>query len=180
MALSVYDVVKGISQAVHNTSHGARDSQNNPIEIGLKREEQPISDQRIMDGFGISLHGNLLVLRYSSHEPLSNLHEKRFEREIERRIEEVKKFIQKQFQEHTGTSLKLKDAGEIKILVETSNRVKAIIKVVMPYEILNFKNNVDIIGEKTNTDKLNQMNDYYKKLEKGKIKAKNDTRKKEK
>ena len=180
MALSINDVVKGISMAVHNVHHGARDSDNKPVEIGLKREEQPILDQRVMDGFGISLQGNLLVIRYNSHEPLANLHEKRFEREIERRIEEIKKFIQKQFEYHTGSNLRLKEAGDIKILVESSNRVKAIIKAVMPYEILNIKEEMNLVGCQSCTEKAEQMAAYFKNLEKGKIKAKNDTRKVEK
>ena len=177
MALSVYDVVKGISQAIHNVHHGARSADGKPVEIGLKREEQPITDQRVMDGFGISMQGNLLMIRYNSHEPLANLHEKRFEREIERRIEEIKKFIQKEFENHTGSSLRLKEAGDIKILVESSNRVKAIIKAMMPFEILNFKDEVATVGNKSDTTKLKEMDSYYKRLEKGKIKPKNVTRK---
>lgn len=178
MALSVYEVVQGISEAVHNTFHGATDENGKLIEIGLKREEQPILDQKVMDGFGVSMQGNLLILRYSSHEPLTNLHEKRFEREIERRIEDIKKYIQKQFERHTGNALRLKEAGEIKILVESSNRIKAIIKAMMPFEILNLKDKVGIVGCKSCSDKLEEMNAYYAKLEKGKLKAKNDTRKK--
>jgi len=178
MALSVYDVVKGISQAIHNVHHGARDENGKPVEIGLKREEQPILDQRVMDGFGISLQGNMLVIRYNSHEPLSNLHEKRFEREIERRIEDIKKHIQKEFEKHTNTSLRLKEVEDIKIVVESSNRIKAIIKATMPYEILNLKDKVNVPDAPSSQEKLKQMDAYYKDLEKGKIKAKNDTRKK--
>jgi len=179
MALSVYEVVQGISQAIHNKFHGARDKDNKPVEIGLKREEQPIQDQRVMDGFGISMQGNLLVVKYNSQEPISNLHDKRFEREIERRIQEIKKFIQREFETHTGSSLRLKEAGEIKILVETANRMKAIIKAAMPFEVLNLKD-MDPVGTKSSTEKLETMDAYYKKLEKGKLKPKNDTRKAEK
>lgn len=180
MALSVYEVVRGISEAIHNKFHGATDENGKLIEMGLKREEQLITDTRVIDGFGVSIHGNVLMLKYSSHEPLTNLHEKRFEREIERRIEDVKKFIQKEFEKHTGNTLRLKESGEVKILVESSNRVKAIIKALMPYEILNLKDKVGIVGCHSCTEKLEEMNAYYKKLEKGKLKAKNDTRKKSK
>ena len=179
MALSVKEVVDGISQAIHKKFHGATDEKGKVIEIGLKREEQPILDMRVMDGFGVSMQGNLLIIKYNSHEPLSNLHEKRFEREIERRIEDIKRFIQKEFQQITNTSLKLKEAGEIKIIVESANRVKAIIKAMMPYEILNLKDQVGIVGCSSCTSKLEEMDAYYAKLEKGKLKAKNDTRKKE-
>lgn len=180
MALTVYQVVQGISQAVHNKHHGAVDENGKLIEIGLKREEQPIRDQRVMDGFGISMHGNALIVKYNSIEPLANLKEKRFEKEVERRIEEIKRFIQREFETVTGSSLRLKEIGEIKVLVETSNRVKAMVKAVMAYEVLNFKDEVEAVGEETSDAKLQEMDAYFKKLEKGKVKPKNDFRKAEK
>ena len=64
------------------------------------------------------------------------------------------------------------------MLVETANRVKAIVKAMMPFEVLNFKDSVDVVGGPSGSEKLEQMSDYFKKLEKGKVKAKNDTRKK--
>ena len=180
MALSVYDVVKGISEAIHNKHHGATDANGKIIEIGLKREDQPINDQRVMDGFGVSMQGNMLIIKYNSIEPIANLKEKRFEKEVERRIEEIKRFIQKEFEKNTGTTLRLKDAGEIKVLVETSNRMKAMVKAAMPYEVLNLKDAVGIVGCSSCTTKLEEMEAYYKKLEKGKVKPKNDKRKAEK
>ncbi len=180
MALSVYEVVRGISEAIANKHHGALDDKGMVQEIGLKREDQPIVDQRVMDGFGVSMHGNMLILKYSSQEPIANLQQKRFEKEVERRIEEIKRFIQKEFEKATGSGLRLKEAGEIKVLVETSNRVKAMVKAMMPYEVLNLKDAVDTVGGPSGAEKLEQMSDYYKKLEKGKLKSRNDTRKKTK
>ncbi len=177
MALSVYQVVQGISQAIHNKHHGATDENGKLIEIGLKREDQPIRDQRVMDGFGVSMHGNMLLIRYNSHEPISHLHEKKFEREMERRFEEIKKFLQKEFVKVTGSSLKLKEAGEIKVLVETSNRVKAMIKAMMSYEVLNLKEHVDLVGCYSCTDKLEEIEAANKAMMKKVIKPKNVTRK---
>lgn len=177
MALSVYEVIQGISEAVHNKHHGAVDDNGKLIEIGLKREEQPIKDQRVMDGFGISMHGNLLIIKYNSVEPLSNLKEKRFEKEVERRIQDIKQFIQKEFQAIKGTSLRLKEVDEVRVLVETSNRVKAMVKAMMSFEILNLKDIVGVVGCSSCTSKLEEMDAYYKNLEKGKLKPKNDFRK---
>ena len=180
MALSVYDVVKGISQAIHNKHHGAINEDGTAVEIGLKREDQPIIDQRIMDGFGVAFHGNMLILKYNSFEPLTNLHEKRFEKEIERRIGEVKGFIVKEFQKHTGSSLRLKEAGEVKVLVETGNRIKVLVKAMMPFEILNLKE-VGVVGEPSTIAKGNieRMKEYFSKQEKmvKKVKPSNVTRK---
>jgi len=177
MALSVYEVVKGIYQAIHNKHHGATDENGKLVEIGLKREDQPIRDQKVIDGFGISLHGNMLLLRYSSHEPLSHLHDKKFEREMERRLDEIKKFIQKEFQKNTGSSLKLKEAGEIKVLVETSNRVKAMIKAMMVYEVLNLKDHVDPVGCNSCADKIEEIEAQNKAMMKKALKPRNVLRK---
>lgn len=167
MALSIYDVVKGISQAIHNKHHGAIDESGELVQIGLKREDQPITDQRVMDGFGVSLHGNLLIIKYNSFEPLANLHEKRFEKEVERRMEEVKKFIVKEFSKVTGSNLRLKEAGEVKVLVETSNRVKALVKAMMPFEVLNLKE-VAPVGAPGDiaTGNIKRMKEYFGKQEK--------------
>jgi len=177
MALSVYEVVRGISEAVRNKHHGATDENGKLVEIGLKREDQPIKDQRVMDGFGVSMHGNLLLIRYNSHEPLMNLHEKRFERDMERRIEDIRVFIQKEFSKLTSSQLKLKEVGEVKIIVESSNRVKAMIKAMMSYEILNLKDKVDLVGTSSRTDKLEELEAQNKSMMKKALKPRNVTRK---
>lgn len=173
MALSVYDVVKGISQAVANKQHGAVDADGKLIEIGLKREEQPITDQKVMDGFGISLHGNMLMIKYHSVEPIRELHQKKFEKEVERRINDIKNYIAKEFAKHTGSQLRLKEAGDISVLVETSNRMKAMIKAIMGYEVLNLKEVAPVAPTEVAKQNLERMDAYYKKLEKGKVKPQN-------
>jgi hypothetical protein len=183
MPLSIYEVVKGISQAIHNKHHGAIDENGEIVELGLKREEQPIKDQRVMDGFGISFHGNLLILKYNSFEPLTHLHEKRFEKEVERRMEDVKKYIVKEFNKHTGHNLRLKEVDEIKVLVETSNRLKALVKAMMAYEVLNLKDVLPVSDSKTvATGNIQKMKEYFGKQEKliKKAKSANVTRPKEK
>ncbi len=177
MALSVYEVVKGIAEAIHNKHHGARDENGELVEIGLKREDQPITDQRVMDGFGVSMHGNMLLIRYNSHEPLANLHEKRYEREIERRIEDIRKFIQKEFLKNTKNSLRLKETGEVKVVVESSNRVKAMIKAMMAYEVLNLKDKVGLVGCHSCTDKIEEIEARNKAMMKKVLKPRNVTRK---
>ena len=184
MPLSVYDVVKGISQAVHNKHDGAIDENGKPVVIGLKREEQPLIDRAVMDGFNIVMHGNMLVIKYHSYEPIRNLHEKKFEKEVERRIEEVRSHIAKEFSKLTGSNLRLKPLEDIKVLVETGNRVKVMVKAMMAYEILNLKGAVDVVSGPSAIAKDNQakMDSYYdaqRKLVK-KAKPVNVTRPKEK
>lgn len=176
MPLSVYDIVKGISQAVSNKHHGATDDIGKPIEIGLKREDEPIRDQKVMDGFGVSMHGNMLILRYHSVEPIRELHQKKFEKDVERRIADIKNYIVKEFSKYTNNSLRLKEVDEIKVMVETSNRMKAMVKAQQKYEILNFKDAVDAVQNDpvSPVEKLNTMTKYFKDLEKGKKRPQNE------
>lgn len=177
MALTVYEIVRGISEAIANKHHGATDENGELVEIGLKREEQPIRDQKVMDGFGVVLHGDKLIIKYHSVEPIRELHQKKFEKEVERRINDIKNYIVKEFSKHTGTSLRLKEVGTLSTLVETSNRMKAMIKAVMGYEVLNLKEVAPVAPDTHAKDKLEQMTAYYKKLEKGKLKPQNRTTK---
>jgi hypothetical protein len=177
MALTVYEVVKGIYAAIHNKHHGAIDEDGKLVEIGLKREDQPIKDQKVMDGFGIALHGNILMVKYHSVEPLANLHEKRFDREVEARIHDITKHIQKEFSKHTGASLRLKEVGDPKILVETGNRIKVMVKAQMAFEVLNLKD-LAVIGAPSDAakQKIAEIEKYNKSLTKGKTKPTNVTR----
>jgi hypothetical protein len=177
MALSVYEVVKGISQAIANKHHGATDENGKAVDIGLKRDDQPINDQQVMDGFGISMHGNTLVIRYHSVEPIQSLHQKKYEKQVEMRIDEIKRYITKEFDRLTGNSLRLKEMGDVKVLVETANRVKVIVKAQRAFEILNLKGRVDAVGSQSSREKLEQIADSNKQMMKKPAKPKNVTRK---
>ena len=179
MALTVYEVVKGIYEAVKNKHHGAIDENGKPVSIGLKREDQPIRDQRVMDGFGIAMHGPILMIKYHSFEPIRELAQKKFEKEVERRINEIKSYIQKEFNRVTGTALRLKDADDLHVLVETPNRVKILVKAQMAYEVLNLKDEVGIVANSSaeREQKLSEIEAANKKLVKGALKPKNRTEK---
>ena len=59
------EIIQGISQALANKHDGAADEKGNPVEIGLRREEDNcFHEKRIMDGFGASMEGNKLKLFY--------------------------------------------------------------------------------------------------------------------
>ena len=68
---TVLDIVRGISQAAANAYDGGHDEKysldGEARKIGLKREEgDPITDSRVIDGFGVTFHGNLLCISYQS------------------------------------------------------------------------------------------------------------------
>ena len=71
MATTVLAIVRGISQAPANAYDGSQDERysydGESRKIGLKREEgDPIVDSRVVDGFGVVFHGNLLCISYQS------------------------------------------------------------------------------------------------------------------
>ena len=82
------EIIRGISQAAANGYDGALDDKGEPISIGLKREEgNPITDSRVMDGFSVKMHGDLLKLTYQSEIKLRDVHDKNFESYIEQTIQ---------------------------------------------------------------------------------------------
>ena len=50
---TVYEIVQGLSQAAANAYDGALDESGEPLKAGLQREEDPILDKRVMDGFNV-------------------------------------------------------------------------------------------------------------------------------
>jgi hypothetical protein len=173
MALNVVEIVNGIYQAISEKQQGGED-------FGLKRNnENKFVSTEIMDGFGITVHGNTLLIKYSSEEPIQVMHDKRFQYKLEQRINDIKNTIQKKFGEITGSSLKLKDVGDLASLIETVNRVRVKVKAQMAYEILNIKDIVNVVHQSSDTqdEKYKQNMAAAKKLEKGKVKPKNVTRK---
>ncbi len=94
---NMFDIVRGISQAVSNTHDGAIDENGDPVVIGLRREEGiPILDKRVQDGFNVSYSGNMLCVHYHSEVMLKEVHDNKFETNIESIIESIASFIKKE------------------------------------------------------------------------------------
>ena len=89
---NVIDIVNGISQAAANGYDGALDENGEPISIGLDREEgNPITDSRVIDGFGYTISGNRLRISYHSECNIKEVHNhNKFEGEIESKINKIK------------------------------------------------------------------------------------------
>ena len=135
---SVMEVVNGISQAVHAKHHGG-------AEIGLRREYDSlvqgcsIYDGRVMDGFGVQFHGDLLIVKYHSEVPLSDVHDKNFETDMRRMMKDITSFIKTEYKKVTKNSLSLTEHGDIEVLVQTANRRTGIVTTSQKYEIGNLK-----------------------------------------
>ena len=142
------EIVRGISQVMANSYDGALDDNGEPIKIGLKREDgHPINDSRVMDGFRISLPGNMLCIHYHAEIKLKDVHDKNFESDVGQMIKAIAKFIKKEYKKITGNSLSLKPSGEIDALVQNTSRVRTWVQAKQYYTIGGV--NADAVGEES-------------------------------
>tara|TARA_R110000851_G_C12739568_1_gene530697 strand:+ start:45 stop:575 length:531 start_codon:yes stop_codon:yes gene_type:complete len=132
------EIIRGISQAAANGYDGALDDKGEPISIGLKREEgNPIIDSRVMDGFSVRMHGDILKLTYQSEIKLRDVHDKSFESDIEQTIQDIANFLKKEYKKITGNALTLTAQGEATILVQNTSKVRVFIIANKDYKIGN-------------------------------------------
>ncbi len=135
----VMSVVNGISQAVANKHHGSG------AKIGLRRETEELVqgvslyDGRVMDGFGIQIMNDHLIIRYNSEVPLCDIHDKNFETEMRRTMKDISSFIKDEYKKVTRETLRLTEYGDIDILVQTVNRRTGLVTASQKYEIGNLK-----------------------------------------
>jgi len=131
---SILEVVNGISQALHAKHHGG-------AEIGLKRESEDlvqgvsIYDPRVMDGFGVQYQGNMLIVKYHSEMPLTEVHDRDFETDIRQTMKDITKFIKSEYKKVTKKTLELTEHGDINIMVQSANRRTAYVNATQAYQI---------------------------------------------
>ena len=130
MSSNTLKIVQGIAQAAANAYDGSHDERyvadGKARKIGLKREEgDPILDKRVIDGFKVKFSGNGMCINYQSEIKLKEVYAGGFEDEIARRINEIKKFLQKEYKAITGESVRItpmKD-DEVHVMVQSVSRV---------------------------------------------------------
>tara|TARA_R100001509_G_scaffold63049_1_gene34735 strand:- start:67 stop:609 length:543 start_codon:yes stop_codon:yes gene_type:complete len=133
---TVYDIVKGLSQAAANAYDGALDENNEPLKIGLNREDgDPILDKRVMDGFKVKIAGNTLHLTYMSEVQLKQVHQNGFEDEVVSTMSEVVKFLKKEYKKITGESVTLSEVEEPDIRVENVSNVRSFLTAVQAFTV---------------------------------------------
>ncbi len=133
---TIYEIIQGLSQAAANAYDGALGEDYEPIEAGLKREDgNPLIDPRIMDGFNVKFYGNMMCLSYQSEIRLKEVYYSGFEDDIESRLTEIGKWIQKEYKKITGNSVKLTAKGETDIHVENTSRIRTWVTATKHYSI---------------------------------------------
>jgi len=139
---SVLDIVRGISQAAANAYDGSQydnySFDGEAKKIGLKREEgNPIIDSRVVDGFGVKFHGNVLCISYQSDIKLKDVYAGDIEAEVEEMIQNVANFLKKEYKKITGDSLTLTADGEVDVLVQNTSKVRVFVTGKRHYKVGN-------------------------------------------
>ncbi len=94
------EIIQGLAQAAANAYDGTHDERfsldGQVRKVGLQREEGcPIMDKRVNDGFSVKFYGSKLCINYQSDIRLKDVHGGKFEQDIARQLNEIKKFLQK-------------------------------------------------------------------------------------
>lgn len=140
MSKETLEIIRGLSQAAANAYDGVH-MENYSLDgqirkTGLKREEGiPLLDKRCIDGFKVKFYGDSMIINYQSDVRMCDLKENGFENEIVRTINEVKKFLQKEYKAITGKSVSLTAKGEPQVIVQTTSNVRTFVQAYQHYKI---------------------------------------------
>ena len=137
---TVYDIIKGINQAAANAYDGAHEeglqADAKARSAGLKREEgHYINDRRVMDGFKVQFHGPILRIKYQSDARIKDVAKNGFEDDVVRHLEEIVKFLKKEYKAITGDTLTLSKEGDHHILVQRMSNYRTDVQAHCDYRI---------------------------------------------
>ena len=140
MSSTTLEIIQGLAQAASNAFDGAHmkqyDAEGRPREANLQREEgHPLLDRRVMDGFKVSFSGPTMILTYQSEVKLKEVYAGGFEDEINRRLNEIKKFLQKEYKVITSNPITLTKDGESNMIVQSTSRVHSWVQATQVYKI---------------------------------------------
>ena len=156
---TVYDIIKGINQAAANAYDGAHEeglqADAKARSAGLKREEgHYINDRRVMDGFKVQFHGPILRVKYQSDARVKDVAKNGFEDDVIQHLEEIVKFLKKEYKAITGDTLTLTKEGEHHILVQRMSNYRTDVQAHCDYRIGGL-NEVGTVEPGDEKDRLN-------------------------
>jgi len=142
------EIINGISQVLANSHDGALDDKGEPIKVGLKREEgHPIYDSRVMDGFKVKLYPDKICIHYHSELKLKEVYSGHFEKDLEDMINQIAKFIKKEYKKITGNALSLTAEDEVEAIVQNTSRVRVWVQAYRYYKLGGADKSDPIAGE---------------------------------
>ena len=112
MSKETLEIIQGLSQAAANAYDGVH-MENYSLDgqarnIGLRREEGiPLLDNRCIDGFKIKFYADSMIINYQSDIRMKELKNNKFENEIAATLNDIKKFLVKEYKAVTGNSISL-------------------------------------------------------------------------
>jgi hypothetical protein len=137
---SILDVAKAISTISLLHHDGAIDKKGKKVESGLRREcEVEISDRRVIDGFSAKVAGNKMILNYHSECTIHEMHNKDFETDLEKTMNDVLAFLKKEYKALTKETLSLKEEGKMDYQIESTSRVRSWVKAQRIFTITSVK-----------------------------------------
>jgi len=153
---NMLEIIRGLAQAAAYGYDGAHDERyshdGKARKIGLKREEgDPILDSRVMDGFKVKFAGNQMCIHYQADIKLKEIYKGGFEDEMSRMINEIKKFLQKEYKAITGNSVTLTKTGDIQVLASSTSRVRSFVQAHQYFNISGLKADPDAGGSENRT-----------------------------
>ena len=173
---NMLEIIQGLQQAAANGYDGALDDKGEPVKVGLKREEgHPIHDKRVNDGFKIKFTPSGICIHYQSDVLLRDIYGGGFENEIARMINEVKKFLQKEYRRITGNSITLTKDGDVHVMAQSTSRVRSFVNAHQYFNVSGFKIDPDHGGSENRS-----IDDNFRKfleLNNNNKRPSNDTRK---
>jgi len=144
MSSNTLEIIQGLAQAAANGYDGNHDERfalsDKPVSVGLKREEGcPIMDKRVNDGFAVKFSADTICITYQSDIPLKDAADPKFEQEVESMLNEVKKFLQKEYKKITGNGVTLTKQGDPIMSVINLSYVRSFVKAYQHYKISGIK-----------------------------------------
>jgi len=179
---SVYEIIQGINQAAANASWDGAHEESLQADAkartaGLQREDgHYINDRRVMDGFNVKFMGPVLRLTYQAETRIKEVQDNGFENEIAGRLQEIVKFLKKEYKAITGNTLALTKEGDHHILVQRISNYRTDVQAHCDYKIGGLTDVVEV-NEGSDEDRLEDAIKNWLALGPKNKRPKNDTRK---
>tara|TARA_R100000808_G_scaffold10078_1_gene27134 strand:- start:4779 stop:5327 length:549 start_codon:yes stop_codon:yes gene_type:complete len=179
---SVYEIIQGINQAAANASWDGAHEESLQADAkartaGLQRENgHYINDRRVMDGFNVRFMGPVMRLTYQAETRIKEVQDNGFEDEIGRHLEEIVKFLKKEYKVITGDNLTLTKEGDHHVLVQRISNYRTDVQAHCDYKIGGLADVVEVNGG-SDKDRLDKAIKDWLALGPQNRRPKNDTRK---
>ena len=88
-----------------------------------------------MDGFGVKFHGPILRVTYQAETRIKEVQDNGFEDEVGRKLQEIVKFLKKEYKAITGNTVTLTKEGDHHILVQRISNYRTDVQAHCDYRI---------------------------------------------